>query len=92
MFSLTLKKSLFFPRCLVCSRVIWFRGKIGKIKKTVRCPKCGIQYSRSTIKDADSYWWNRVRLNKTWTARSDSNGRIILHTTGLGTRLTRRSK
>ena len=83
-----LKNPPYFPRCLVDDRVLWFRDGRGNIKKTVTCPKCGIMYSRTTIKDADPERWNLIRKHKSYQVKRDHNDRIILYPKLLGKRVT----
>ncbi len=73
----------YFPRCLVDGRILWFRTRKGKQKKTITCPKCFISYSRATIKDSHRERWNTVRAESLYMAKRDSNGRIILYPQGL---------
>ena len=81
-----LKKPLYFPRCLVDDRVLWLRGKFGRAKKNVTCPKCGLMYARSAIKDADPVRWERTRERKLFKIHEDGNGRLIMFHQGLGSR------
>ncbi len=81
-----LKKPLYFPRCLVDDVMLFLRTPWGTIKKNITCPKCGIEYARSTIKDADPRRWNDVRQNKLFTVHQDSNYRKVLYHQGLGSR------
>ena len=83
-----LKKPLYFPRCLVDDRVLWMRDKFGRAKKVVTCPKCGIMYSRTTIKDADPERWNLIRKHKSYQVKRDHNNRVVLYPKSLGKRVT----
>ena len=82
----TLKRPLYFPRCLIDDTVLWLRTSSGAEKKIIQCTKCGIQYSRTAIKDADPETWNRVRERSLYEVKTDSNGRLILYHHGLGSR------
>ena len=82
----TLKQPLYFPRCLVDDVILFLRTPWGKKKKVVSCPKCGIMYARSAIKDSDPQRWNRTRERNLYDIHQDHNGRKILHHQGLGSR------
>ena len=81
-----LKDPLYFPRCLVDSRILLLRTPVGRKKKNVTCTKCSIKYARATIKDADPRRWNDTRRNNLFTIHQDSNGRKIIYHQGLGSR------
>ena len=81
-----LKRPLYFPRCLIDSTVLWMRTSLGKKKKIIKCTKCGLQYARTAIKDADPERWNRTRNRNLYQVKTDSNGRVILYHQGLGSR------
>ncbi len=86
-FKQNLKNPPYFPRCLVDDRILWFRNGRGKIKKTVTCPKCGIAYARTAIKDADPERWNLIRKNDLYEVKKDHNNRVILFPESLRTRI-----
>ncbi len=73
------KRSFLFPRCLVCSRIVWFRDSRGHQKKTIQCPKCGVQYNRAAIRDASPARWNAIRLGSLYKVKIDRIGRPILY-------------